>query len=72
MPESPVIRLACQRCDTEECDGITAIPMDWSDVSEVQSYEDACRPVALDDPVRSPFEWYTHLGVCPDCRPLFE
>lgn len=68
MPETPVIRLACLHCDTDECDGVMEIPLDWSDVFEVQSYEDACKPVALDDAVRSPFEWYTHLGVCPDCK----
>ena len=62
------IRLACQSCDTDECDGVTEIPSDWSDVHEVQSFSASCEQIAPDDPARSPFEWYTHLGTCPACQ----
>ena len=65
------IRLACQYCDTAECDGVTEIPPDWSDVQEVQSIAASCEPIAPDDQTRSPLEWYTHLGVCPACRKIY-
>ena len=39
------IRLACIECDTEECDGIDAIPDDWHDVDEFQSFEESIREV---------------------------
>ena len=51
---TPQIRLACQYCDTNECDGITEIPAEWSDVREVQSYAAACEPIPAADPTRSP------------------
>lgn len=62
------IRLACRHCDTNECDGVAEIPPDWSDIEEVQSLELSQEPVAADDQSRSAFEWYTHLGTCPDCQ----
>ena len=68
---TPQIRLACQHCDTDECDGVTEIPPDWSDVQEVQGFAAACEPIAADDQTRSPFEWYTHLGTCPACQKLY-
>ena len=62
------IRLACLYCDTDECDGVMAIPPDWADVEEVQSYAESVERIPVGDPTRSPLEWYTHLGVCPECR----
>lgn len=62
------IRLACIYCDTDACDGIDRIPRDWVDVDEFQSYEQSLQEVTPEDPTRSPTEWYTHLGVCPDCQ----
>lgn len=65
------IRLACAYCDTEECDWIDEIPPNWHDVDKFQSYEESIKEVAADDTRRSPTEWYTHLGVCPDCGELY-
>lgn len=67
---TPPIRLACQHCDTDECDGVTEIPPDWSDVQEVQTLAAACEPIEADDQARSPLEWYTHLGTCPTCQKI--
>ena len=64
------IRLACMHCDTDEFDGVNEIPADWVDVDEFQSYEQSLEQVTPDDPTRSPTEWYTHLGVCPECQLL--
>jgi hypothetical protein len=69
---TPEIRLACQYCDTDEADGVTEIPSDWTDVRFVQSLAEAYQEAPADDPSRSPFEWYTHLGVCPACRKLYD
>lgn len=68
----PQIRLACQHCDTNECDGVTEIPPGWSDVQEVQTLAAACEPIEADDQTRSPFEWYTHLGTCPACQKIYD
>jgi hypothetical protein len=62
------IRLACYTCDREDFDGINEIPSSWIDVVEVQSLEESRRPVDFGDLDRSPCEWYTHLGNCPDCQ----
>ncbi|REJ74279.1 MAG: hypothetical protein DWQ45_06000 [Planctomycetota bacterium] len=62
------IRLACIHCDTGDYDGVNEIPADWVDVDEFQSYEQSLDEVTPDDPTRSPTEWYTHLGVCPECQ----
>lgn len=60
------IRLACLLCDADDCDGIDAVPADWQDVDEVQSYEEATSEASMDDEPSS--VWWTHLGVCPDCQ----
>ena len=65
------IRLACFYCDTDECDGIDEVPPDWTEVEEFQSYAESLEEVAPDDPARTPLDWYTHLGVCPDCRKVY-
>ena len=61
------IRLACLFCEREDCDGIDEIPADWYDVDEFQSYESSVEEIPVEDQSRSPLEWYTHLGVCPEC-----
>ncbi len=66
MPEK--IRLACCQCDTDSCDGVDEIPADWSDVQFVQSLEESQREVAAGDQTRSVTQWFTHLGICPECR----
>ena len=45
------------------------VAKDWFDVEEVQSYEASLQRV---DPQHksegvSVFDWFTHLGVCPEC-----
>jgi hypothetical protein len=65
------IRLGCLYCDTSECDGVDEIPLDWADVQFVQSYAATREEIAADDPKQSPFEWYTHLGVCPACQKIY-
>lgn len=65
------IRLACRHCDTEECDGVAEIPPTWTDVDEVQSYAESLEEILPEDISRSPTDWYTHLGVCPECRKIF-
>ena len=62
------IRLACSECDTDEGDGISRIPATWTDVTEVQSLAESRKEVAADDTKRSALDWYTHLGVCPQCQ----
>ncbi len=70
-PMTHLIRLACQHCDTDECDGVTEIPSDWSDVQEVQSLAASQEPIAAEDQTRSVFEWYTHVGTCPECQKIY-
>jgi hypothetical protein len=60
------IRLACLFCDRNECDGVDHIPATWFAVDEVQSYEESIRKV--DPGSDKVLDWYTHLGVCPDCQ----
>jgi hypothetical protein len=60
------IRLSCLHCDNDDCDGVDEIPADWKYVDEVQSYEDS-----MDDTVEDG-QWWTHLGVCPDCIAIEE
>ena len=62
------IRLGCSECDRDDFDGIDKLPSDWSDIHEVQSFQEATREVAFDDSSRSPLDWQTHLGVCPQCQ----
>lgn len=66
MPE--MIRLACRSCDTEDCDGVDEIPEGWVDVDFVQTLEASQQEIPLNDDSRSVTEWYTHLGLCPQCQ----
>jgi hypothetical protein len=69
------IRLACMFCDRADCDGLWEIPADWHEVMEAQTYEEACREVLPEENYYkngvnygpSVFDWYTHLGTCPEC-----
>lgn len=66
------IRLACQYCFRDDCDMINEIPPGWTDVSEEQTFEQAC--ATYDGPGETPppgfslFDWFTHLGTCPECK----
>lgn len=62
------IRLGCHSCDREDFDFVAQFPDDWKDITEVRSYEESVSEVAAGDKSRSPFDWQTHLGTCPDCR----
>jgi hypothetical protein len=47
----------------------------WREVEEVQSYAAACkthRTTATQPKRYSVFDWWTHLGWCPDCAHLLE
>lgn len=67
-----MIRLQCGECDCG-LDGIEQVPDGWEDVSEVQSYEASLEELPMPELLgsriekRSVFEWYTHLGTCPEC-----
>lgn len=61
------IRLACRFCDSHEYDAVNLVPTDWFAVEEVQNYEASLRQVTRIVNDITIVEWYTHLGVCPDC-----
>ncbi len=52
-----VYRLACIRCDRDDYDEVLLLPDDWVDTGE-----------AVDTGSKS--QWWTHVGLCPDCRAL--
>lgn len=62
------IRLACMFCDREDFDGVSALPSDWFAVDEVQSYEKSIQEAELLCRDVSVLDWFTHLGVCPECQ----
>ena len=60
------VRLACTDCERQDHDGITeeqllAVKRRWHNVRQVRAGHDGwlAREPAL--------EWYTHLGLCPNC-----
>jgi hypothetical protein len=70
------IRLACAFCDREDCDGITEdelagkVDGGWESITERQTYQESIQ--VYDDPAEAPpdysvFDWWTHVGYCPDC-----
>lgn len=63
------IRLACRMCDRDDFDQVAAVPLSWFDVQEVQTYEAALQRVDPNHPAESVsvLDWFTHLGVCPEC-----
>lgn len=62
------IRLACRYCDRDDFDYVETLPTDWHDVHDVQTLEESLRPVHPDDATSSVLDWFTHVGVCPDCH----
>ena len=62
------IRLGCHRCDREDFDGVDALPSDWGDIHEIQSYDEATREISFGELTSSPLDWQTHLGTCPECQ----
>jgi hypothetical protein len=70
-----MIRLACLYCSRDDCDGIEdlAEAPGWTDIQEVQTFAESCQ--TYDDPADAPpgfsiFDWWTHLGTCPECQDL--
>ncbi len=70
------VRLGCMYCDRQDFDGISeqalkdAIAAGWEYVDQVQSPAEAAQthPLGDEPPGFSVFDWWTHLGICPDCR----
>jgi hypothetical protein len=57
------IRLGCLYCDRSDYDGITDLELEllketWEDIGEFNASLVA--------------DWETHMGVCPECRRLFQ
>jgi hypothetical protein len=76
MPRK-TIRLACEMCSREDMDGITVRQlkecqdMGWTGIAREQTYAESVK--TYDDPADAPpgysvLDWYTHLGICPDCH----
>jgi hypothetical protein len=75
--EQARIRLACSNCDRSDRDCITEAQLaacqaeGWTDIDFFQTYEQSV--TSSDNPADAPpgydvTAWYTHLGLCPDCR----
>jgi hypothetical protein len=62
------IRLACSACDRDDYDGVKKLPIGWSNLTKIQSWQESHLRVEGEEPDRSVFRWYTHLGICPDCQ----
>lgn len=70
------VRLGCDQCDRDDCDGISETMLElmkgvWEDIAYVQSYEQAIKIYENPDdapPGFSALDWWTHLGLCPDCK----
>jgi hypothetical protein len=61
-------RLSCLECNREDFEFVDELPTDWEDIHRMQTLAESMREVDPDDQSRSPLDWETHLGVCPDCR----
>lgn len=64
-------RLACFHCDREDFDGVSNLPKDWEDIGRVQTYHQAIKTYvdpSKTSPEFSVLDWFTHLGICPDCQ----
>ena len=61
------IRLGCVRCDREDFDGISSLPDDWTEVTQLQTLDEATRPIGQLDSGSS-WSWETHIGICPECQ----
>ena len=52
---SPTYRLACEKCDRDDFDGVETLPTDWEDIAEATT-------------TGNDSQWWTHIGMCPDCQ----
>lgn len=48
--------------------GVDELPLDWTDIHEVRSFEEATQEVDFDDHSRSTLDWQTHVATCPECQ----
>ena len=73
------IRLSCMECDRQDFDGIDAATLKkckragWEDISREQTYEQSIKTYNDDEevpPYYSALDWFTHLGICPECKEL--
>jgi hypothetical protein len=55
-------------CDRDDCDFVETIPDTWFSVDEVQSYEASLQEADLSRSDICVFDWFTHVGVCPECQ----
>ena len=62
------IRLACESCDTDVGDGLESLGeaavLGWTGILWEQSYADSIAPREQ----TGNFDWWTHIGLCPECR----
>lgn len=63
-----IIRLACMQCDTDEAAWVKEVPPGWEVCCEVQTTQKSLQPASEYHKHSETLEWYTHLGLCPDCR----
>jgi hypothetical protein len=74
-PRGATIRLSCAYCENDH-DGITPAGLaalkraGWADIQRMQTYNQSIK--TYDDPAKAPpgysvFDWFTHLGICPEC-----
>jgi len=54
-----VYRLACVSCDRSDFDDALQLPEDWEDLGEAANSGSAS-------------QWWTHVGLCPECRAMSE
>jgi len=52
-----IYRLACERCDRTDYDEVLQLPTDWEEIGEA-------------DDSGSASQWWTHVGLCPECLAL--
>ena len=62
------IRLACSACDRDDYDGVSQLPRGWINITKMQLWQESLLRVEDEDQDQSVFQWYTHLGTCPDCQ----
>lgn len=67
-------RLACQGCDRDDFDGVKRLPKGWDYIRRVQSLKESLTTYDRDEYPKgySVLDWYTHMGICPDCREVEE
>jgi hypothetical protein len=73
---SKTVRVGCERCDCDSENAITEAALarleskGWTGIEEYQSFEASCKTYPNPDDAPRGFsvlDWYTHLGLCPDC-----